>query len=113
MMFYRIEYTKLYNLSLEKYSDEYFDYLLDKYSKESKICQYHKESIEYYLEKKQKISCSKCLNMYSICQKCINVIPICDICFTNESPCRECFDKNIKCQSCSDIAPRCKCQIEN
>ena len=88
MMFYRMEYTKSYNNLIEKYSQEYYNKLLDKYYNNQRvICRYHQESILYHYENKHK--------------KCSNLEQLCKICYGNEC----------KCQMCSDILPRCKCEL--
>jgi len=48
MLFYRMKYTKLYSLLLEKYKNEYYNLLLEKFKTEKNLCEYHGESVYWY-----------------------------------------------------------------
>jgi hypothetical protein len=51
--YYGREYIKIYKELYKKYKEEYYHIVLEKqYDKETKICEYHCESIQYYHEQK-------------------------------------------------------------
>jgi hypothetical protein len=74
MLFYRREYTKIYNLLLKKYANNYYYSLLEKSYGNKEICSYHQESQYSNFKKK----CHKCNNYFD------NKVP---------NPCSSCENK--------------------
>jgi len=48
MMFYRIEYTKLYNDSYKQYIEEFIQLTVEKFQNENDICGYHCENVRWH-----------------------------------------------------------------